>query len=171
MDNTTLRIAGIADDSVVDGPGVRFTVFTQGCLHRCEGCHNPETWDTNNGYKITVDEIMKMYMENPLLTGITFSGGEPFLQPLPLANLADKVHETGGNVWCYTGYTMEQLTGTRKTPRRLLLLSKLDALVDGKFILAQRDLTLRFRGSRNQRIWIKNKKSNEWEVCKEEEVA
>jgi len=161
MDNTTLRIAGIADDSVVDGPGVRFTVFTQGCLHRCEGCHNPETWDTNNGYKITVDEIMKMYMENPLLTGITFSGGEPFLQPLPLANLADKVHETGGDVWCYTGYTLEHLRDDG-WPRQKLLLDKVDALVDGEFRIAERDLSLLFRGSKNQNIWIR--KDGKWYV-------
>ena len=105
-----LRIAGTVGDSIVDGPGLRLTVFTQGCPHHCPGCHNPQTHDFSGGYDATVEELFAQYRENPLLRGVTLSGGEPFCQPAPLAELARLVHGAGGDVFCYTGYTYEQLS-------------------------------------------------------------
>lgn len=154
MDNSEiLRIAGIADDSIVDGPGIRLTVFVQGCPHHCEGCHNPQTHDFNGGTDITLGEILEKVRENPLLDGVTFSGGEPFCQAPKLAYLGENIRRMGLNVVTYTGYTFEYLfshadgsNGYRE------LLEVTDQLVDGPFILKQRDLTLKFRGSANQRI-------------------
>ena len=147
-----LRIAGIVNDSIVDGEGIRLTVFVQGCSHHCKCCHNPETWDYNGGHDVDISEIVKEYKENPLLQGITFSGGEPFDKVEPLSLIADKIHKLNGDVWCYTGYTLEQL---RKDISKHKLLSKVDVLVDGSFIEAERDLALNFRGSRNQHIYKK----------------
>lgn len=156
-----LRIAGIVNDSIVDGEGIRLTVFVQGCRHRCKGCHNPETWDYNGGHDVDISEIIKAYRENPLLQGITFSGGEPFDKVEPLSLIADKVHKLNGDVWCYTGYTLEQL---KKDTSKHKLLSRVDVLVDGPFIESERDLSLNFRGSRNQHIY---KKENGIFVTKE----
>lgn len=144
-----LRIAGVVGDSIVDGPGLRLTVFTQGCPHRCPGCHNPQTHDFSGGYDATVEELFAQYRENPLLRGVTLSGGEPFCQPAPLAELARLVHGVGGDVFCYTGYTYEQLL---ERDDAAPLLAEVDVLIDGPFLLAERDLTLRFRGSANQRL-------------------
>lgn len=162
MDNSEiLRIAGIADDSIVDGPGIRLTVFVQGCPHHCEGCHNPQTHDFNGGTDITLGEIIEKVKANPLLDGVTFSGGEPFCHAKKLAYLGDNIRRMGLNVVTYTGYTFEYLlshadgdNGYRE------LLDVTDMLVDGPFILGQRNLTLKFRGSENQRI-IDVKKSLE----------
>lgn len=147
-----IQIAGTIDDSIVDGDGIRYTVFVQGCSHHCKGCHNPETWNPQSGTISTTDKILEEYKKNPLLSGMTFSGGEPFEQPKPLIVLAEAVHKLGGDIWCYTGYTLEQLK-TFKEKGWKELLDNIDYLVDGPFILEQRDLTLKFRGSQNQRIW------------------
>lgn len=144
-----LKIAGIVDDSIVDGEGIRLTVFTQGCPHHCHGCHNPQTWSFTGGHEIDTEDIVERIKANPLLSGVTFSGGEPFLQPAPLAEIARAVHQLGLNVWSYTGFTLEQLK--QRTDARQLL-EEVDVLVDGPYIEALRDLTLRFRGSSNQRI-------------------
>ena len=144
-----LRIAGIVDDSIVDGEGVRLTVFTQGCPHHCHGCHNPQTWNLTGGHEIDTEEIVQKLKANPLLSGITFSGGEPFLQPAPLADLARAAHSLGLDVWSYTGFTLEEL---EKRTDAQQLLNEVDMLVDGPYVEALRDLTLRFRGSSNQRI-------------------
>ncbi|WP_462332965.1 anaerobic ribonucleoside-triphosphate reductase activating protein [Schwartzia sp. (in: firmicutes)] len=146
-----LRIAGLVDDSVVDGDGYRYTIFTQGCPHHCLECHNPETWDPEGGRSESTDKILEEILQNPLLQGVTFSGGEPFLQPAPLAALAKELHAHGLDVWSYTGYTYEKLCES-KDPAVHALLDELDVLVDGPFVLAQRDLTLKFRGSKNQRV-------------------
>lgn len=146
-----LRIAGVVGDSIVDGPGLRLTVFTQGCPHRCPGCHNPQTHDFAGGYDAEVEELFEQYRENPLLRGVTLSGGEPFCQPEPLAELARLVHGAGGDVFCYTGYTYEQLLGL-DDPAVAALLREVDVLIDGPYLEAQRDLTLLFRGSANQRL-------------------
>ena len=146
-----LRIAGIVDDSIVDGEGYRFTVFTQGCPHHCEGCHNPETWDPQGGRIEDTDKILSEILQNPLLQGVTFSGGEPFAQAAPLAELAKKIHSHGLDIWSYTGYTYEKLCSS-DDPAVHALLDELDVLVDGPFVLSQKDLTLEFRGSKNQRI-------------------
>lgn len=144
-----IRIAGTINDSVVDGEGYRYVVFVQGCPHQCKGCQNPQTWPFVGGRVALTEDILREIKANPLLRGVTFSGGEPFLKVEPLTWLAKLVHEQGLDVWCYTGYTFEELIGdAQKRP----LLESVDVLVDGRFVLEQRDLSLRFRGSRNQRI-------------------
>lgn len=148
-----LRIAGIVSESVVDGPGYRFVVFAQGCRHACPGCHNPHTWDPLGGTAIRVADLLEKIKNTKLLKGITITGGEPFLQPAPLALLARKVKELGLDVITYTGYTWEELIALARDKadiKELLLVS--DYLVDGPFILSKRDLELPFRGSSNQRI-------------------
>jgi len=146
-----LRLAGIVDESIVDGPGVRFTIFTQGCHRACPGCHNPETQSFSGGFEIGIDEILQMIDRNPLLAGVTFSGGEPFLQASPLAELAIECHARQLSVMAYSGYRFEELLdGSRADWRDLL--GQIDILVDGPYMESERSLALRFRGSRNQRI-------------------
>lgn len=153
-----LRIADIVNESVVDGKGIRMTIFTQGCPHRCEGCHNPQTHDFNGGHEITVGEIVDKVVRDPLLDGITLSGGEPFMQPAPLAALCGAVHARGLNVWTYTGFTLEELREKAAAdPDTAALLDQTDVLVDGRFELSKRDLQLVFRGSSNQRVIDMNK--------------
>lgn len=150
---TEIRLAGIIRESVVDGPGWRFVVFGQGCPHKCEGCQNPETHDFGGGYISDTDRILKAAAENPLLSGITLSGGDPFVQAESFAVLAKGAHEIGLNVIAYTGWTVEQLMAgmdSHKGWRELL--EETDILVDGKFILSQKSLNVRFRGSKNQRV-------------------
>ncbi len=148
-----IRIAGIVNDSIVDGPGFRFTIFTQGCPHRCPGCHNPQTHDFHGGTEITPEELLEKIKANPLLDGVTFSGGEPFVQAEALAKLAKEIHALGGlNIITYTGYTFEQLLdGTAQNPAWRDLLEETDILIDGLFIEAQKSYEVRFRGSSNQR--------------------
>nr|WP_122012255.1 anaerobic ribonucleoside-triphosphate reductase activating protein [Maliibacterium massiliense] len=147
----TLRVAGIVDDAITDGPGLRLSVFVQGCPHHCTGCHNPQTWPFAGGQEMVVADILARLRKNPLLSGLTLSGGEPFCQPAPLARLARAAKEEGYEVACYTGYTFEQLLGMRGAHVRALL-EAVDVLVDGPFVQARRNIDLRFRGSDNQRI-------------------
>ncbi len=147
--NKKIRVAGIIQESIVDGPGIRLVVFTQGCRHNCKGCHNPQTHDFSGGYEISIDEILNILKSNPLLDGITLSGGDPFEQPDSCCYLAEKVRELGLNVVTYTGYTYENLL---KKKEFINLLLNTDILIDGKFELSEKDLTIPFRGSRNQRI-------------------
>ena len=144
-----IRIAGTVNDSVVDGPGIRYTVFFQGCHHNCFGCHNPQTHSVDGGYEIDTDEIIKEIRNNPLLDGITLSGGEPLLQVEGAGELARICRENGLNVICYTGFTYEKIFGIKNIG---LLLPYIDYLVDGKFENDLRDLSLKYRGSKNQRI-------------------
>ena len=148
-----LRVAGFVTESVVDGPGIRYTVFTQGCRHHCKGCHNPQTHDFSGGYEVDTDDLLEELIQDPLLQGVTFSGGDPFEQPAPLADLAAKVHKAGRDVMAYTGYTFEQLLerGERE-PSVMDLLRQTDVLIDGRFVLELLDYDLRFRGSSNQRV-------------------
>ena len=146
-----IRIAGTVNDSIVDGPGYRYTIFTQGCPHHCPGCHNPQSHDFEGGRVVDTDTILRQVRENPLLDGITLSGGEPFCQPEACRALAEAAHGLGMSVWCYTGYTWEKLM-QEADPARLALLDAVDVLVDGPFILAQKSLELKFCGSRNQRL-------------------
>ena len=150
---TKLNLSGVVSESIVDGPGIRMTIFTQGCPHHCKGCHNPETWAFEPKHPGDVDKILNIAVSNPILQGMTFSGGEPFCQAEGLAELAEKCHEHGLNVMSYTGYTFEELlAGEKKHPEWIRLLKNLDYLVDGPFILEERSLMLLFRGSKNQRF-------------------
>lgn len=155
-----LHVAGIEPESVVDGDGIRMTIFFQGCSHHCKGCQNPGTWDPNKPVReMTLDEIVEEYKKNPLLSGITLSGGEPLEQDMFVVDqLCQKIHELGGDVWCYTGYEYEEVKS---------VLENIDYLVDGPFILEERDLSLTFRGSRNQRIWKADKYYGFHDVTKE----
>ena len=146
-----LQVSGIVKESIVDGKGIRTTVFTQGCPHHCPGCHNPQTHPFEGGSEIDIAEIFEEFRKNPILKGITFSGGEPFCQPEPLAELAKQVHSIGKDVTVYTGYTYEQLL-EKNDPAVNALLSETDVLIDGPFIEAQKNLELVFRGSENQRV-------------------
>ena len=152
-DYNTIRLAGVVRESIVDGPGLRFTVFCQGCPHDCEGCHNPDSHDFEGGYDCEISKIIAAVDENPLLDGVTFSGGEPMCQPEAFAALAGELKKRKLNIMVYTGYTYEELLRLAETrPAIGKLLELTDYLVDGRFVLAQRDLTLPFRGSANQRI-------------------
>jgi anaerobic ribonucleoside-triphosphate reductase activating protein len=148
-----LRIAGVVKESIVDGPGLRFTIFAQGCPHRCKGCHNESTHDFVGGYDCETEKILKEIDKNPLLTGVTFSGGEPFCQPEQFYDLGMKIKVRGLDLMAYSGYTLEQLQDLALTDTAVAgLLGIIDYLVDGPFILEERDLNLEFRGSRNQRF-------------------
>lgn len=144
-----IRLYGVVDDSIVDGPGFRLAVFTQGCPHHCPGCHNPESHAMDGGKLRDTAEILAMMDDNPLLDGITLSGGEPFMQCEACRELGRAAHERGLNVWCFTGFLYEQLL---ERPEARALLDEVDVLVDGPFMLDERSLALRFRGSRNQRV-------------------
>lgn len=146
-----LRICGIEPESIVDGKGFRYVIFTQGCPHGCPGCHNPQTHDFNAGKLVDIDDLFREICENPLLKGVTFSGGEPFCQPGPLTELAKMVHARKLDVTAFTGYTYEALL-EKHDPEIDALLLETDVLIDGPFIEAEKDLTLLFRGSRNQRL-------------------
>jgi len=145
-----LDLSGIVRDSIVDGPGIRTTVFSQGCPHHCPGCHNPETWAFGCGTPMDEETVLAIVLENPLCRGVTFSGGEPFAQAEGFARLARLLKEKGYEVASYSGYTFEQLLAG--TPAQKELLRSIDVLIDGPFLLSEKSLELSFRGSRNQRI-------------------
>lgn len=148
-----MRIAGTVQDSIVDGPGFRFVLFTQGCPHHCEGCQNPQTHDPVGGTEVSTDEIVRQLLSNPLTDGITFSGGEPFEQAADCAVIARQARDQGLNVWTYSGYTFEQLAEKmKKDPGTEELLKLTDVLVDGRFVLAEKSFDVPWRGSRNQRL-------------------
>jgi len=149
----TIRLYGLVTDSIVDGPGFRTAIFVQGCPYHCEGCHNPDSQPFEGGTVWTLDDVEKKFANNPLLSGITLSGGEPAEQAEPCAELARRAHQKGLNVWTYTGSTLEKLNERAKDdPALKQLLDETDVLVDGPFILAQRSLELDFCGSKNQRL-------------------
>ena len=145
-----LDLSGIVSDSIVDGPGIRVTVFCQGCPHHCPGCHNPETWEFGRGTPMEEETILEIVRSNPLCRGVTFSGGEPFAQAEGYAKLAKLLKAHRYEVASYSGYTFEQLL--RGTPAQKELLANIDVLIDGPFLMEERSLELSFRGSRNQRI-------------------
>lgn len=148
-----MRIAGTVRESVVDGPGLRFVVFAQGCRHNCDGCHNPDSWDPAGGTLVKTQDLLEQIKNTRLIKGVTFSGGEPFLQAAQMAWLGREVKKLGLDVITFTGYTWEALLSLAEedqTVQELLLAS--DYIVDGPFILEERDLEIPFRGSRNQRV-------------------
>lgn len=156
-----LKISGIIRESIVDGPGIRFVVFAQGCPHHCEDCQNQQTWSFEVGKDVTVQRIMDEIKKNPLISGITLSGGEPFCQPEGMAELATAAHGQKIGVIAYTGYLYEELLEMSETvPAVMKLLKQVDVLVDGPFITALKSYELKFKGSSNQRA-IDVKKSLE----------
>lgn len=157
-----IKISGVIPESVVDGEGVRLVIFTQGCPHHCDGCHNGHTWDIHGGKMMDTEDFREL-MRNPLLNGITISGGEPFIQQEACAELADMAHSMGLNVWCYTGWTYEVLNVT-KTLFSQRLLDYVDILVDGPFRKELKSMECKFRGSKNQRIIDVKKSQKERKV-------
>lgn len=148
-----IRIAGTVSESIVDGPGLRYVIFTQGCPHNCEGCHNPQTHDFSGGKIVDTSALFKECTSDPLNSGVTFSGGEPFCQPEPLYVLGKKFKERGYDIMCYSGWTFEELLEKANHEEFVeKLLSITDILVDGRFELDKRTLALPFRGSENQRL-------------------
>lgn len=156
QNENTLRIMDITYSSAVDGTGFRDVLFVNYCPHHCKGCHNPETWDEKNGRDVTVDEVFKSLTKSSL-TNVTFSGGEPFCQPKPLAALAKMLCKAGKTIWVYTGFLFEDLLADSEKKK---LLELCDVCVDGPFEEDKKGLNMRFRGSSNQRI-IDVKKSLE----------
>ena len=147
-----IRIAGVEPESVVDGDGIRYAIFFQGCERNCKGCHNPATHALDGGKIVDTSELIDAFKKNPLLTGITLTGGEPLLQIPAALELAKAAKSSGLDVWCYTGYTLEEIP-----PAASELLKNIDVLVDGEYVEELRDLELAFRGSKNQRIIHLNK--------------
>ncbi len=145
----SISILDILEDTTVDGPGFRTTVYCAGCPNRCPGCHNPQSWDVSNGRETDIEDILEVILADPF-ADVTFSGGDPMFQPEGFAALARAIKEKSSkNIWCYTGYLFESLL---ENPNCRALLEQVDVLVDGRFVEALRDEELRFRGSSNQRI-------------------
>ena len=145
-----LSILDIIDGTVVDGPGFRLSIYCAGCSHRCNGCHNPQSWEIGNGKEMDIEELMQVVKDSPW--NVTLSGGDPFFQAEGFAELARRIKaETTKTVWCYTGYTLEALV-QENDPWKMELLRNIDVLVDGPYVQDLRDEQLRFRGSSNQRI-------------------
>lgn len=145
----------ITRDSIVDGPGLRAVIWTQGCRHKCQGCHNPSTHDLNGGFQMEVKDIIEELSDLKLHRGITFSGGDPFEQPNLCLEIARASKDMGLDIWCYTGYTFEELINKRGRKYKegwIEFLKHIDVLIDGPFILEKKNLLLKFRGSENQRI-------------------
>ncbi|OAA91693.1 anaerobic ribonucleoside-triphosphate reductase activating protein [Clostridium coskatii] len=146
-----IRLAGIAYESLVNGPGMRRVFFAQGCRHNCKGCFNPSTHDFKGGQLKDIDKLVCDIKDNPMVSGVTFSGGDPFEQPEEFAYMADKIKELNLNIWCYTGYTFESIVNGSDMAKKCLL-NNVDVLVDGKFEENKKDTKLKFKGSSNQRI-------------------
>lgn len=142
-----LRVLDIIPGTSVDGPGLRTTIYFAGCCHHCYGCHNPQSWDMEGGTAMSVEEILEEIEDNGF--NVTFSGGDPLCQIDSLLPLAKEIHKRGYSIWLYTGYTYEQISQSKMLRP---ILNFIDVVVDGPFVMAQRDIHLRFRGSANQRI-------------------
>ena len=166
LQETFLRVAGVIEESIVDGPGIRFVLFLQGCRLHCPGCQNPQTWDFDGGTLVSAAEVLGRIKANPLVRGVTFSGGEPFEQAAAVLPLAEELKAQGYHLMAFTGYILEQLV---QKPECRAFLEKLDLLVDGPYIEAQKSLDLRFRGSKNQRILnIPATRENGWQAVLDE---
>ena len=145
-----IRLYGTVNDSIVDGPGLRYVIFTQGCLHHCPGCHNPDSHAIDGGYIEDTEQCLLEIDQNPLLDGVNLSGGEPFLQATALIHFVQKVKKRHLHVMIYSGYTFEEILELGDEEKKLLSLC--DTLVDGKFILSLKSMELLYKGSSNQRI-------------------
>ena len=166
--------ADLQSDSIVDGPGLRTVIWTQGCGHKCHNCQNPQTWDFNGGGLVSVDDVIEAIDELECQAGITFSGGDPMYQPEACNRIAIYCKNKGYNIWVYTGFTYEELMKmAKKKPIYNEFLKNIDVLVDGKFIEEQKDLSLLFRGSRNQRLIDvpKTLKKDKIVLCDEESYS
>ncbi len=157
LDTLTIRIAGAVKESIVDGPGIRYVIFTQGCPLHCKGCHNPQAQPLNGGIDVKLSVLYDEFKNNPLIKGVTFSGGEPFIQASNLAVFAKFLRSKNYSIWSYSGFIYEKLVAD---PIYRRLIDQIDVLVDGPFVLAKKSLELDYRGSSNQRI-IDVKKSLE----------
>ena len=154
-----LRILDILEETMADGPGLRTSIYCAGCAHHCPGCHNPQSWDFAGGREVSVQELLDIVKADEF-ANVTFSGGDPLYQVEAFTELARRIkEETGKNIWCYTGYRFEDLI---LHPQRKALLEWCDVLVDSPFLLAERDLSLPFRGSRNQRLINVQASLKEW---------
>ena len=143
-----IRVLDIIEDTMVDGPGFRTSIYCAGCRHQCPGCHNPQSWDFKGGREMSTEELMRIIMADPF-ANVTFSGGDPMYQCDGFADLAHAIHkQSNKDIWCYTGFTYETLI----TRAQRELLELLDVLVDGPFVEKLRDPDLLFRGSSNQRL-------------------
>lgn len=148
-----IRLAGIAYESLVNGPGMRRVYFSQGCKHNCKGCFNPDTHDFNSGKEMDMDELIEDAVDNPFLKGITFSGGDPLERAEEFAYMAKAFKNAGLNIWCYTGYVFEEVLEMMEKDKNIReLINNIDVLVDGRFEIDKKDETLKFRGSSNQRL-------------------
>lgn len=154
LNKMQVRLAGnVQPDSIVDGEGIRVVVWMQGCSHNCKGCHNPNTHSFDGGFLSDTEEVKKEISKLKSITGVTLSGGDPMFQIEASLDIAKFAHQIGLNVWCYTGYTFEQLLAIARINSKMLeLLKELDVVVDGKFILEEKSADVKFRGSKNQRI-------------------
>ena len=148
-----IRLSGIAYESLSNGPGMRRVLFSQGCSHECVGCFNPSTHSFSGGELKDMDILIEDIKNNPILKGVTFSGGDPLEQADKFAYIAMKVKKLGLDIWCYTGYTYEYIMENLYDKQEINeLLKNVDALVDGKFEINRKDIRVKFRGSNNQRI-------------------
>ncbi|MDU7439579.1 MAG: anaerobic ribonucleoside-triphosphate reductase activating protein [Clostridium sp.] len=151
--SNTIRLSGIAYESLVNGPGIRRVFFSQGCKHNCIGCFNPDTHDFNGGENRNMDELIESVLDNPMIKGVTFSGGDPLEQAEKFAYMAKAFKNNNLNIWCYTGYTYEYIREHKDENNGWNeLLNNIDVLVDGKFEEENMQEGLKFRGSTNQRI-------------------
>lgn len=152
-DSKLIRLAGIAENSLVNGKGLRKVFFSQGCSHHCEGCFNQHTWEFAGGRMFDMDELVQKVKDEPFLDGVTFSGGDPFQQADKFDYLAKKLHEANINIWAYTGYTFEELMKLAQTnPHIKQMINNVDVIVDGRFMKDKMSENLKYCGSSNQRV-------------------
>lgn len=150
--NKCLRVAGFLDNSLVNGEGLRSVLFVSGCKHKCPGCHNTTMQDFDYGDSVSLKEILGRIENNvPLIKGVTFSGGDPFEHAEVLCELAEEIKDMGLNIWCYSGYTYEEIMNSNDKSK-LRLLNKIDVLVDGRFDASKKEGAPKYAGSSNQRI-------------------
>ena len=149
MSETKIRVLDIIEETMADGPGLRTSIYCAGCLHHCPGCHNPQSWDMNRGKEMSIDDLMEV-IKSDEFSNVSFSGGDPFYQVEGFTELAKRIKaETNKTIWCWTGFTYEEILADKKLS---MMLPYIDVLVDGPFIEAKKDKDLLFRGSSNQRI-------------------
>ncbi|MDO5569855.1 MAG: anaerobic ribonucleoside-triphosphate reductase activating protein [Bacteroidales bacterium] len=147
-DKNLISIMKIVEDTIVDGPGFRVSIYSAGCSHHCKNCHNPQSWNINNGTLYSLDNVLERILSTPL--NVTFTGGDPFFQIDAFTVLAKKIkQQSNKNIWCYTGYLFEDILNDEVLNR---MLPFIDVLVDGRFVDEEKDMDLLFRGSKNQRI-------------------